>query len=257
MTIPPTGNATRRAHAIADIEGVRRQVEDGELDQATADRLVARYQAEIEGLVDEQPDRPTPSPTSARRVVGAVLLIGALTAVSVVAFAAIRPRDGGFVTGETDQGTDLASITNDQMESVIAANADLPEVAGMRIALGDRYFNEGAHSDALRHYLPALDGQLDKTNRAKALARIGWMSFISGRPDLAERYLGEAIEIDGGYYEWHLYLGLVRLEGCEPDGALEQLDPLTSDENVPLELLPDIQVAIDRARDLIATEGCA
>ena len=99
------------------------------------------------------------------------------------------------------------------MESVIAANADLPEVAGMRIALGDRYFNEGAHSDALRHYLPALDGRLDKTSRAKALARIGWMSFISGRPDLAERYLGEAIEIDGEYYEWHLYLGLVHLEG--------------------------------------------
>ena len=83
MTIPPTGNATRRAHAIADIEGVRRQVKDGELDQATADRLVARYQAEIDGLVDEQPDRTTASPTSLRRVVGVVLLIGALTAVSV------------------------------------------------------------------------------------------------------------------------------------------------------------------------------
>ena len=65
--------------------------------------------------------------------------------------------------------------------------------------LADRHFDDGAYSDALPHYLDALAGALDATRRARALARVGWMSFASGRTDLAEAYLTEALSTDPGY----------------------------------------------------------
>ncbi len=256
MTGPSSRQAARLAHVRADIEDVERQVEDHELDEHTAQELIARYRAEIDAL-DHEPDGHAPPPvTSPRRIVGALLLIGSLISVSIVAFGAIRPRQGGFVTGGSTDGIDLDSVTNDQMESVIAANADIPQVAGMRIALADRYFDELAHSNALDHYLAALEGRLDASRRARALARIGWMSFVAGRPDLAEIYLGEALETDAGYNETHLFLGLVRLDECDPRGALEELEPLAADERVPLEIRADIEVATSRARQLISTGAC-
>ena len=150
--------ATQRAQALADIEDVGTQLEAGELDQPTADRLIARYRLELETLDSTHVEPVAPSATSSRRMVGAAVLIVAFVGVSVVAFGAIRPRDEGRITPGSS-GFDLDEVTNDQMEAVIAANPDLPEVAAMRIALADRYFDEAAFSDALPHYLTALEGR--------------------------------------------------------------------------------------------------
>lgn len=250
MTVSASERRRREqmSQAHADIEAVAEQVADGELDPETAAELTARYQSEIAALERRIEEEPASDRLDRRRVVGTLLLIGAFVLVSIVAFGAIRPRQGGFVTGDGVDGVELDSVSNEQMEAVIAANADLPQVAGMEVALGDRYFDEGAYSDALPHYLSALDGQLDGTRRARALARVGWMTFASGRADLAELYLGEALETDPGYQESRLFLGLVLLDGGRAREALDQLEPLLASGALPDELRPDVEAAVELAR---------
>ena len=235
----------QRRQALSDIADVEAQLDSGELDEETAAGLIARYRAEIVHLDDVAPRGDRPPVASSRRVVGTLLLVGAFVVVSILAFAAVRPRDEIPGAGG---GVDLDTVTNDQMEAVIQANLDLPEVAAMRIALADRYFDEAAFSEALPHYLAALDGQIDTTRQARALARIGWMSAVSGRLDLAEAYLAEALQVDPGYTESHLFLGFIRFNAGDPQGALDELEPIMAAEDLPESLRAELRSTIDAAR---------
>lgn len=247
-----------RALIEADIRDVRRQLAEEELDAATARRLIERYRQELdsieagtEGVIREQagPGR------SGRRLAGTLLLIGAVIAVSVTAYLAIRPREGGFVTGNMETPVDLSEVTNDQMEAVIAANPDVPEIAAMRLSLADRYFETGEFSSALPHYLGALDGVLDRTRRARALARVGWMTFESGNAGIARSYLDEALAVDDSYAEAHLFLGLLLLVEEDATGALEHLEPLLDEEDLPEGIREAIEDRIAEARRLAGSGG--
>ena len=240
-----------RALIEADIRDVRRQLAEEELDAATARRLIERYRQELdsieagtEGVIPEQAG----SGRDGRRPAGTLLLIGAVIAVSVTAYLAIRPREGGFVTGNMETPVDLSEVTNDQMEAVIAANPDVPEIAAMRLSLADRYFEAGEFSSALPHYLGALDGVLDRTRRARALARVGWMTFESGNAGIARSYLDEALATDDGYAEAHLFLGLLLLAEEDAAGALEHLEPLLEEQNLPEGIREAIEERIAEAR---------
>ena len=253
---PPVSR--RRALIAADIRDVRRQLADEELDAVTARRLIERYRQELEtieaGTEDGVPE-PEPPGRSGRRLAGTLLLIGAIIAVSVTAYLAIRPREGGFVTGSVETPVDLSEVTNDQMEAVIAANPDVPEIAAMRLSLADRYFEAGEFSNALPHYLGALDGDLDRTRRSRALARVGWMTFESGNAGIARSYLDEALAVDNGYAEAHLFLGLLLLAEEDATGALEHLEPLLEEGNLPEGIREAIEVTIAEARRLAEVGG--
>ena len=247
-----------RALVEADIRDVRRQLAEEELDADTARRLIERYRHELdaidEGAGDGVPEQAGPG-RSGRRLVGTLLLIGAVIAVSVTAYLAIRPREGGFVTGNMETPVDLSAVTNDQMEAVIAANPDVPEIAAMRLSLADRYFEAGEFSNALPHYLGALDGVLDRTRRARALARVGWMTFESGNAGIARSYLDEAVAVDDGYAEAHLFLGLLLLAEADAAGALEHLEPLLDEEDMPEGTREAIEALIAGARRQAAAGG--
>jgi len=253
------GPPVSRSQALieADIRDVQRQLAEGELDAATARRLIERYRQELDsmeaGTEDEVPDKALPS-RSGRRLTGTLLLIGAVIAVSVTAYLAIRPREGGFVTGNMETQVDLSEVTNDQMEAVIAANPDVPGIAAMRLSLADRYFEAGEFSNALPHYLGALDGDLDPTRRSRALARVGWMTFESGNAGIARSYLDEALATDDGYAEAHLFLGLLLLAEEDADGALEHLEPLL-DEDLPDGTREAIEQRVAEARRLAEGGG--
>ena len=251
----PTGR--RRALIEADIRDVQRQLAEEELDAATARRLIERYRQELDsieaGTEDASPELATPG-RSGRRTAGTLLLVGAVIAVSVTAYLAIRPREGGFVTGNAEAPVDLSEVTNDQMEAVIAANPDVPEIAAMRLRLADRYFEAGEFSNALPHYLGALDGALDRTRRARALARVGWMTFESGDAGIARAYLDEALAVDYGYAEAHLFLGLLLLAEGNAAGALVHLEALL-EEDLPDGTREAIEQRIAEARRLAEGEG--
>ena len=246
-----------RALIEADIRDVRRQLDEGELDAATARQLIERYRQELDfteaGTEGGAPE-PAPPGRSGRRLAGTLLLIGAVIVVSVTAYLAIRPREGGFVTGNMEAPVDLSEVTNDQMEAVIAANPDVPGIAAMRLSLADRYFEAGEFSNALPHYLGALEGDLDRTRRARALARVGWMTFESGDAGIARSYLDEALAVDDGYPEAHVFLGLLLLAEGDATGALAHLEPLL-EEDLPEGAREAIEVLIAGTRSLPEAGG--
>lgn len=249
----PPAAPDRRRQAERDIAEVRRQLSEGELDSATGERLIVRYRKEIsridgrEGIEPTAGSGGTSEASRTRRLVGALLLLGVFTGVAVTAFYAIRPRDGGFITGDPDGVVDLSEVTNDQMEAVIAANPEVPQIAAMRLRLADRYFEEGSFSAALPHYLEALEGSLDRSRRARGLTRVGWMSYLSGSEATAEAYLVEALQIDPRYDEAHLFLGLLYLNRDDAQRALVHLEPLSEIPDLPAGTRLAIEDAIARA----------
>ena len=99
-----------------------------------------------------------------------------------------NPSDGiaDGIPGEVragEAGVDLSSVSNEEMEAVVAAN---PGIIGMRLALAERYVQDGDHPGALAHYLVVLDQDPD---RPEALAMVGWLSFLSAEPALAESFM--------------------------------------------------------------------
>ena len=252
----------RRALAGQDIAEVRRQQAEGELDDETAERLVRRYQEEID-LLDrfdcEGDGREAPEPGAEkprlRRLAGALLLTGLFAGAAATAFYAVQNREGGFITGGAGGSVDLSEVTNEQMEAVIAANPDVPEIAAMRLALADRYFEEGRFSSALPHYLGALEGALDRGRRARGMARVGWMSHLSDAGEVAETYLVRALEIAPDYPEARLFLGLVRFDRGDPAGALARLEPLLAEEGLPDDVRRVVEETVRAARTRLEEEG--
>jgi tetratricopeptide (TPR) repeat protein len=260
MTERSPRRASRIAQIKTDLRDIEEQLATGELDETTATTLRSRYTTELASveIADDRRDTEasTRSSENSRRIVGTVLLLGTLTVVGILAVAALQPRgETGLITGDVG-GVDLEEVTNDQMEAVIAANSALPQVAAMSVALADRYFDESDFPAALPHYLEALNGQLDSGRRARSLARIGWMTFVSGVPDVAENYLQLALDADASYDEAHLFLGLLHLEGCDPDAARSELAPLLAIDDVPDDIRVDIEVAIGRADELAQSGEC-
>jgi tetratricopeptide (TPR) repeat protein len=266
LTGPPITDPLRRVRLEAQQSQVQRdllelaaQVDAGEIDEATAARLADKYTKEgatiAEALAGLGADEPTQrSVLSTRRVVGAALLTVAFVAVVIVAAGAIRPREGGFITGNDtgSSGVNLDDVTNDQLEAVIAANPDNPEIGGMRVALANRYFEERAFPQAIPHYLAGLEGSLTAQRRAQALGRVGWMTFLSGEVDVAELYLQEALATDPDYGEGQFFYGLLLLNGRdEPCQALTYFDTVAGRDDIP----DDIRVELDRAATF-ADESC-
>ena len=104
---------------------------------------------------------------------------------------------------------DLDSVTNVQMEEVVAKN---PQVLGMRMSLANRYLAEGDFSSALNHYMFISSNDISNEFKPTALAQIGWMSYESGKTMLALEYIKESIRLNPDNILGNTYLGIVLLE---------------------------------------------
>ena len=82
--------------------------------------------------------------------------------------------------------TNLANVTNEEMESVIDQN---PDIHPMRMALANRYFDDLDYSQALPHYMYIAENSADNELKSFALAQIGWMVYESNNFDVATTYL--------------------------------------------------------------------
>jgi tetratricopeptide (TPR) repeat protein len=226
-------------HDLADIET---QLGEGEIDAATAARLRRRYEQERTELLsqlesgDDAPVEPDGSVITPRRLAGAVILVIAaagLTFGVVQATNDAEPAAEG-VASQVLAGEDvnLDEISNEQMEEVVAAN---PDIAPMRLALADRYFQDGDFSNALTHYMYVLEDM--GIQDPAALANVGWMTYLSGVPDVALSFVEQSLELqpDGGIAFW--YLANIRYSGLgDAAGALAPLQSLLAYENLPEEL---------------------
>ncbi|HSL26181.1 MAG TPA: tetratricopeptide repeat protein, partial [Acidimicrobiia bacterium] len=135
-----------------------------------------------------------------RTLIGGVVLGVAMAAalVAVGQFRQARAEDRAL-SGVGGGPVDPAAVSNETMEAVIAANLDNPEVTGMRLALANRYFEEGDYQDAFPHYQAVLDGEPSAGQAATAYARLGWMVFDgNGEVDLAVSLLDQALALVPG-----------------------------------------------------------
>jgi len=131
-----------------------------------------------------RPTEPSIAPPPVRRSTrgrwawgAAVLAVGgAITIATVAQSQQDRPSPlglAGVAAGEFDP----ASVSNETMEAVIAANSEDPAINGMRLALANRYFEAGDYQKAFSHFQLVLDNEPAPAEAANAFTRLGWMVF--------------------------------------------------------------------------------
>lgn len=199
-----------RDAVLADIVELDQQVTDGEIPEQHAQRLRADYEAAVaralaalEQLPTEQPRRPRAATgTIARRTAYVATIAVAALAAGVLLPRYLAPRpDNGTVSGNVAQSQrgpatetkpaspprDLSTVSNAQMEAVIARN---PNVIGMRLALAERYLEDDNLDKAAEHYGTALEQQPDNP---RVLAGAGRLLLAQGKPRLAMTYADRAL----------------------------------------------------------------
>lgn len=237
-----------------DLVEVSEQLATGELDAATAERLRTTYRTELGALEerisridDDRPERPARD--RRRAMIGAVLLLAGFVAVALVLMATVAQRrpgelaTGGIVGDVAGGRVDLADVTNEEMERVVAEN---PGVVGMRMALAARYFEAGEFDDALPHYMTVLEQDPDN---AEALANVGWMTHLSGRPDVGVAFVERAIAAAPDHAQAYWFLANIRFHGLDdPAGAVEPLERLLTYEGLPDEIRTQAEALLAEAR---------
>jgi tetratricopeptide (TPR) repeat protein len=167
----------------------------------------------------------------------------ALVGVTFAASRALVPRP------PSPSDADLSEVSNEAMEAVIADNPDDPQINGMRLALADRYFEEEAYQRAFEHYRIVLENDPAAGEAARALGRMGWMTYRSGEPELALESIERAIEVDPSYGEARYFLGLVQLCGmADHEAAATTLEEVLTLPDLPAEVRPEVEEALALAR---------
>jgi tetratricopeptide (TPR) repeat protein len=242
-----TDGATRDQIALIreELEDLDDQVLSGDLDPHTADALRQKYTAQLEALDERAGDEvsddgPPEVRSNGRRLSGRALAGWAMVGLAVLGIGLFAvwsledrsPNGVEGVAGDIVDGTggvDLSSITDEQMEEVVAQN---PDVIGMRLALARRYFEAGEFDKALDHYFAILD----REQNAEALANVGWMTYLSGRPDIAVGYLEAALQRRPDYLPAKWFLANVYVTLGRSDDARVLLVELAASDDVPKEI---------------------
>jgi len=257
----------RREHALRDLEELAQQVEDGEIAEAEAAVLEARYRKDLEAAESRLGSMPKPkaskpgSPGKAAATATAqpantrkILLIMGATLVALTVGIVIIANLGGDEPTQAappDQVTvpQGEGSTLEQMEAVLA---DHPDSNGMRLAIAGLYFDEAQYLPAMEHYTYVLEHDPLPEEEIEALSRIGWMAHITGQPETAVGFLEQAVALDPAYGEAKLFLGVVLLYGTQDvERALPLLEEVLALPDLPDSIRPDIEAMADEARAIL------
>jgi len=187
-----------------------------------------------------------------RLVIGGVVLVLAFAGIVVVASNSLQDRPAA-AAGAAELGQeDLSDVSNETMEAVVAANADNPQVNGMRLALAERYFEAGDYRSAFPHYLVvAEDPEAAGAQAITALVRLGWMAYDgNGEVDTATRLIDEALAIDPESSVALYVRARVRWCGAgETDQAIEAFEGLLADPDLAADTKSQIEADLESARE--------
>jgi cytochrome c-type biogenesis protein CcmH len=161
--------------------------------------------------------RKVTSPQRRRLRVGSVVAVAVLAGAALIVFRGRGSPGPGEATPPPTTlpdgdgvGRDLATVTNEEMESVIAKN---PTVVGMRLKLIQRYLDDGEIDKAVRHSSIAVEMQSTPGQYEKALQLHGWATFRHGQPATAAKYLQASLALAPDDMDSLWYLGQVELKG--------------------------------------------
>jgi tetratricopeptide (TPR) repeat protein len=214
-----------------ELEDLDRQVAVGDLDAATARHLRAKYVAELDTLIADRGQRSEPTSQKVAekqgRVPGRAIVWTAVFAVNSLSGPSTAGVEGvasDVVSG--DVKTDLSEVSNEEMETIVAQN---PDVVGMRLALARRYFEAGDFTNALDHYMVVLDQE----QHPEALANVGWMTYMSGRSDLALGYVEAALVRQPDFVTATWFLGNIQFTLGNYEAATIALTKIVETDGVP------------------------
>lgn len=248
-----------------ELDEVEVQVQDGDLDEETAAEIRRRYKAELaaleaslaaaetivgEGAPDTEGIRSKGRRLNGRAISGIALVAVAIAVIGVFAVRSIdSPRITGAdgIVGDIVRGEaqiDLESVSNEEMEEVVAAN---PDIIPMRLALAQRYFEAGEFDKALDHYFEVLN----REQNPEALANVGWMTYLSGRPDIAVSYVEAALERQPDYLAAEWFLGNIYASLGRNDEATVYLTKISVSGQVP----DDVKESAVTLLEQIGAEG--
>lgn len=183
----------------------------------------------------ESPDAPSAPASRSRRLAPMLVLAAAFAVIVVVAGFFLQEREGAASGVAGLAGQDLEDVSNDTMEAVISANADHPQVDGMRLALAERYYEDGDFQSAFPHYLEVAESpNVSDTQAVTALIRLGWMAWQgNGEVTAAVDLFDEALAIDAGSDTARYLKAQVLWCGAdEPDQAAALLEEVLSDPDL-------------------------
>lgn len=191
--------------AARDLEELEQQLSEHEIPDSTGRRLRKTYLEEMEEakrrIRDLTGECPESSHAEQGRRSGGFWTLGRIVVAVILGAAAVALvlSVGWFAQPErqvaSESQFDPSRYSNQTMEAVIAANADHPQINGMRLALAERYFQAADLSAAFPHYREVLERNPLPGEEAEALSRLGWMAWAgSGEVQLAIDTLDRAIE---------------------------------------------------------------
>jgi cytochrome c-type biogenesis protein CcmH len=147
---------------------------------------------------DASPEAEPQSRSRSRTLVGGLILAGTFAVVVIVAGFFLQDREGPAAGVANLEGQDLSEVSNETMEAVVAANLDNPQINGMRLALAERYYENGDYSSAFPHYLAVAEAAgASNAEVVTALVRLGWMAWDgNGEVETAIGLFDQALIID-------------------------------------------------------------
>ena len=193
----------------------------------------------------------SPSRSRARRFAPLLVLAGAFAIIVVLAGFFLQERTGPASGVAGLAGQDLEDVSNETMEAVVAANAAHPQVDGMRLALAERYYEEGDFQAAFPHYLAVAESaNSTDTQAVTALIRLGWMAWQgNGEAATAVDLFDEALAIDSDSDTARYLKALVLWCGAnELDRAAGLLEDVLSDPDLADESREVVQSDLDAIR---------
>lgn len=198
----PPGERAELEHRLlqvqTDLDELAAQEASGDIHPEAAHHLRVAYRAELaetESHLAGLASAPGPLPRSPRRVAaGAVLIVGALVVVVAAAGAFLVDRPDSTSGVAAGLEGDPADYSNETLAAVVAANSDHPQINGMRLALAERYFEEGDYQAAFPYYLDIASSPAAGAGQAAtALTRLGWMAYDgNGETETALDLLSQA-----------------------------------------------------------------
>lgn len=243
---------------LADLDA---QIADGEIDVETADRLRSSYVSELDAAIERRSSvadegvTESGEPVAGRRlsrrsIIGTAAVAIAIVVIGISAAVSLTSSSPSGVEGLVEdvfgsEGRNLSEVSNEEMEAVVAAS---PSVIPMRLALARRYFEAGEFDKALDHYFVILDVE----RNPEALANVGWMTYLSGRPDVAAGYVEAALESDPTFLTAHWYIGNIYVTLDRGEEAVVYLTVVATNPDIPAEIRDS---AIELIRGIAASGG--
>jgi hypothetical protein len=141
------------------------------------------------------------------------------------------PAAAGPTPSTTQDGRDLSQVTNDEMETVVAAN---PDVVPMRLALVERYLNaadaeqtlDGKKAQlerALFHAGEAAARATTVDDQARALRYLGWTTALLTDPATGAGLLEQSLVKEPGNPDALWFLATVRFDKLNDAAAAKPL----------------------------------